>query len=235
MPEGLSLSNFKAVLFDVDGTLVDSLEMIIRGLGDTFERYDGKRPKPEEIQALIGMPLIKQLGHFRGSEPTAEELKEMTAYTLGRFEVHEEHEKLFPAAVETLRLCHVNGIGTALVTSKNEVELSGFLKRFSGAPFVNRTVCASDVANPKPAADSALLACELLNVKPHEAVFIGDSIYDIRCAKEAGTASVAVTYGAAHKDVLMSEQPNLLLNTPEELLDWAKSALAETQWREKGS
>ena len=235
MPGGLTLSPFKAVLFDVDGTLVDSLETILRGLGDTYERYLGYRPDRETIQSLIGMPLSEQLPMFLETPPSEQELSEMTAYTIERYRVHEEHEVLFPAAVEMLRLCHTCGLKTALVTSKNEEELSGFLKRFSGAPFVHATVCASDVHQPKPAPDSALLACKRLGVEPHEAVFIGDSVYDMRCAKDAGITRVAVAYGAAKRDALEQEQPDLLLNSPEELLQWAQSSLIETTCRERGS
>jgi pyrophosphatase PpaX len=235
MPQGLSLSNFRAVLFDVDGTLVDSAEMFVRGLGDTYEKYAGVRPTREEILALMGVPLTKQLKLFQEQEPTPEKLEEMIAYAIERYAIHEEHESLFEAAVETLRLCHGHGMHTALVTSKNATELEGFLKRFPGAPFVDTTVCASDVLHPKPAPDSALLACHRLGVQPSQAVFIGDSIYDLRCARSAGTASVAVAYGAAHKDTLQAEQPDLLMETPDELLEWAKSAFLETTCRERGS
>ncbi len=235
MPQGLSLSNFRAVLFDVDGTLVDSAEMFVRGLGDTYEKYADIRPAREQILALMGVPLSKQLELFQERKPTSEKLEEMIAYAIERYAVYEEHESHFEAAIETLRMCHGQGLRTALVTSKNATELEGFLKRFTGKDFVDTTVCASDVHHPKPAPDSALLACQRLGVQPAEAVFIGDSIYDMRCARSAGTASVAVAYGAAHKDTLQAEQPDLLLETPEELLDWARSAFLEKTCRERGS
>jgi pyrophosphatase PpaX len=235
MPPRLSLSTYQAVLFDVDGTLVDSLEMIVRGLGDTYERYLGERPPRDEILRLIGMPLSKQLAHFGRSVPNQAELEEMTAYTLERYAAHKEHTRPFDAAVETLRHCHEMGAKTALVTSKNDVELEGFLKDFEGTPYVHATVCASDIVHPKPAPDAALLACEKLDVEPSQAVFIGDSIYDMRCALDAGCAAIAVAYGAAQRDALLDEQPNLLLDTPEELLAWARSSYMEPTWLEKGS
>ena len=234
MPSGLSLSNYKAVLFDVDGTLVDSLKMIICGLGDTFEHYNGSRPSDAEIQTLIGMPLTSQLNLHRNDPPTQGEMREMIDFAIDRFDVHEAHEEVFAPAVEMLRFCRARGLKTALVTSKSTRELDGFLKRFSGADSVDTTVCASDVHHPKPAPDSALLACQRLGVEPHEAVFIGDSVYDLQCAKSAGMPCVAVAYGAAPAEVLEAEHPDLLIETPEELLAWAQTAYLESTCLEKG-
>lgn len=235
MPKGLSLSNYQAVLFDVDGTLVNSAEMFVQGLGDAFEKYAGTRPSREEILALMGVPLSKQLELYQKEKPSPEQLEEMIGYALERYAVHEHHETLFDAAVETLRLCHQSGLRTALVTSKNAEELEGFMNRFPGAEYVHTTVCASDVEDPKPAPDSALLACKKLAVQTGDAVFIGDSVYDMRCARSAGLDCVAVSYGAAQKHALEAEEPDLLLETPEQLLEWAKSAFLEPTCRDRRS
>jgi len=228
MPLGLTLSDFQAVLFDVDGTLVDSLEMIVRGLGDTYERFAGLRPERETILNQIGKPLTAQVGIFFDEIPSEDVVAEMSAYAIERFDHLEELVVDFPAAVRMLEMCHRAGRRTALVTSKSDVELHGFLKRFSGADFVDATVCASDVANPKPDPESARRACEILGVDPSKAVMIGDSIYDLRCAKEAGLTAVAVAYGAGRREALLAENPDLLFDTPEELLAWAEAAFLET-------
>lgn len=235
MPPGLSLTQFKAVLFDVDGTLVDSLQMIIQGLGDTFETFSQRRPTDREIRSLIGMPLSVQLKLYREVEPTEAELEVMKGYAMDRFDVHQASEQPFAEAVQMLRLCHLQGIKTALVTSKSTRELDGFMKRFSGAAFVNATVCASDVSHPKPAPDSALLACNLLAVDPSEAAFVGDSVYDMRCARAAGLTSIGVAYGAANAAELTAESPDLLVHTPAELLQWAQTEFLETTCRVNGT
>ena len=233
MPARLSLSQFEAVLFDVDGTLVDSLEMIVRGLGDTVEKYFGRRPAPAEIRKLIGMPLRQQFLVFSGEEPSVERLGDMTRYALTRFEEHSKHESLFTAAIETLRLCHQCGMKTAIVTSKNAVELQSFLPRFPGTSHLNATVCASDVHHPKPDPESALLACQRLGVDPSKAVMIGDSVYDMRCARGAGVACVAVAYGAAQRETLLAENPDMLVDTPEGLFEWAESSFLQTPCPER--
>jgi HAD superfamily hydrolase (TIGR01549 family) len=229
----LSLCDFKAVLFDVDGTLVDSLEMIISGLGDAFERYVGHRPGDDEIKGLIGLPISKQLALYRTSQPTAEEVAEMTDFAISRFVAYEDRESVHADAVEVLRLCRLNGIKTALVTSKNAIELDQFMQRFVGAQYVDATVCASDVTHPKPDPESALLACSRVGVDPVEAVMVGDSLYDLRCARAAGVTSIGVSYGSATKEALAAEKPRVIFDSPDALLAWAQDAFLETPCRER--
>ena len=233
MPTELTLRNFKAALFDVDGTLVDSLQMLTNGLGDTYARYADRQPTDEEIRGLIGIPLDKQLGMFSAVPPTEAEMSEMVAYTIERYQAHEHLESVFPEALEMLRICRALGIKTALVTSKNSLELSQFLARFSGAEYVDTAVCASDVGLPKPDPESAYLACARLEVEPHEAVMIGDSIFDIRCARQAGVASVGVSYGSAPYDSMRAEQPDALFESPAALLDWARDLALELPCHER--
>jgi pyrophosphatase PpaX len=233
MSQRVSLTQFKAVLFDVDGTLIDTLEVIVRGLGDTYEKFANQRPSAAAIRSLIGMPLREQLKLYRDTPPTDGEIEMMTHYTISRFEAHKECEAVFAPALDTLALCHRSGLKTALVTSKNSVELRMFMEKFSHREYLDATICASDVVRPKPDPESARLACERLGVLASEAIMIGDSVYDIRCARAAGVAAVAVCYGSATRDSLESEQPDLVLETPEGLLRWAEDALLETSCRER--
>ena len=233
MPERLSLSKFDAVLFDVDGTLVDSLEMIVRGLGDAFEKYFGNRPPTSFIRTLIGMPLREQFELCSPGPLSEEQLEEMIQFTLERYDAYKQHQSVFEAAVETLILCYRQGLKTSLVTSKNTAELNDFIADFPGTPYLHATVCASDVFRPKPDPESAFLACQRLNVEPYKAVMIGDSVYDLRCARGAGIACIAAAYGAAQRETLLAENPDLLVDTPEELFAWAESAFLQTPCPER--
>ena len=233
MPQRLSLASFQAVLFDVDGTLVDSLAALVGGIGDAFEKYAGVRPPDDEIQSLIGMPLHLQLKLYQNEPPSDEKLSEMIAYTIERFEANKHLERIFEPAIDVLRLAKRCGLKTALVTSKSAPELKLFLKRFPAADAVDTVVCASDVNRPKPDPDSALLACERLGVEPSQAIMIGDSLFDMRCAKSAGVAVVAVGYGAASEDELLAESPDAYFATPEELHAWAEHGFLETTCPER--
>lgn len=225
MPRGLSLADFKAVLFDVDGTLMDTLPALIKGLGDSYEQFNGVRPTDEQMQATLGIPLRTQMRMFTDRPVSDEELQQRVDYTIGRFEFHSHLEKEFAPAVQVLELSIGSGLKTALVTSKNAQEVSLFRRRVPWFASVDTIICASDVTHPKPDPESALLACERLAVSPEDAVFIGDSIFDMQCANAAGTKRVAVGYGSGNKQALLGEKPDLFFEKPDELLAWAKESI----------
>lgn len=224
MSRAFTLRSAKAVLFDIDGTLVDSMAMLVAGLGDAVEQFTGLRPSAEAILATIGTPLTRQAETFAGRSLEDSEIQRFVQLALDCYEAHSDLEESFPPALEALRMCHENGLSTCLVTSRNSIELERFLARFSHTPYVTSTVCSSDVRAPKPAPDSAILACTRLGARPEEAFFIGDSLFDIRCAQAAGVASVAVTYGASPAETLAAEHPDLLFDTPDALLAWVQDA-----------
>ena len=223
MPTRRIPQSYEAVFFDVDGTLVDSIRMIVRGLGDTVEKFTGSRPSESELRSIIGTPLRDQLRSYFEVEPTEDEYQQMFSYTLDRFEANVHLESDFEPAVESLKLFSQNGVKTALVTSKDHVELAGFMRRFVGVPFVNTTVCASDVTRPKPAPESAFLAMERLGVSPERTIIVGDSVFDLRCGRGAGLFTAAVLYGAGKPDALIAEEPDFIFETPESLLGWAEA------------
>ena len=222
-----SLNNFKAVLFDVDGTLVDTMDKIVRGLGDAIEHFSGKRPDEQDIRRLIGLPLTVQLRMNVNPTATDSELDEMIQYTISRYEHHKALDKEILPAIEALRLCHQAGLKTALVTSRNAAEMESFVPSFTGMRYVDASVNASDVARPKPDADCVLKACELLSVAAEEAIYIGDAIFDMQSARAAGATPVAVAYGSAARSDLDKEQPALLIETPDALLAWTRETLTE--------
>ncbi len=225
MPPGLDIFTFNSALFDVDGTLVDSISVITSGLLDTFEHFFKVRPPVTEVRALIGLPLRSQFNHYNGGPVSEVEWGKMTSYAIQKFQAYKSQESEFESAIDTLRFLHRHGVKTALVISKNQSEIESFLPRFSARECVDTIVCASDVRYPKPAPDSAFLACERLGVSPDKAIMIGDSIFDMRCARDAGVFRVAVAYGAAPREELEAELPDLLIDQPEDLLAWAHQAL----------
>jgi len=233
MSRELSLCDFKAVLFDVDGTLVDTMDKIVNGLGDGIEHFSGKRPPDHDLRSEIGLPLTVQLRKYVKPDATDTELEDMIQYTILRYEHHRHLEREHLPAIEALRLCYQAGLKTALVTSKSAAEMEIFVQHFSGMDYVHASVTASDVAQPKPDPESVLLACKLLGVDPKNALYIGDSIFDMQSAHAGGATPVGVAYGSVNAEVLAKEKPALLLETPEALLAWTRESLSQPTCRER--
>jgi HAD superfamily hydrolase (TIGR01549 family) len=222
------LSQFRAVLFDIDGTLLDSMEPLVRGLADACEHFGAFRPTDSQILATLGTPLRVQLTMYGLGEASPSELQARIDWTIARFEHYAPLEKEYEPAVSALKLCYANGWRVALVTSKSKTELDLLLARFRGGEWAHALVCSSDVVHPKPNGECARLACDRLGVRLEETVLIGDSVFDIQCARDAGTASVAVAYGATPEHALVAEQPDASFRSPEDLLEWVNQSALET-------
>ena len=222
-----------AILFDIDGTLVNGLSMIVAGLGDAFEKYGSHRPSDSEILSLIGIPLAEQMNRF-GCNPKDEAEKEaMIQFTIERYQVHAHLETQYTEAIQALKLASTSNIKIALVTSRNAQELSNLNDSFSAWEYVHTAVCASDVNKPKPHPESALLALSKLNGTKEDAVFIGDSIFDLKCAKSAGIRCGAALYGAGRKEDLLAEAPDLIFTTPLDLLEWVQTIVEQSHAKEE--
>lgn len=227
------LRDAEAVLFDVDGTLVDSMGFIVPGLRDMYRHFGEVEPSEDELLAVIGLPLRHQVTLFGLGPASDDEVNRRISFALERYRHYQDCETVFEDAVATLRLCHSSGIPTALVTSKNAEELKNFLYRFPAADSVDATVCAADVLYPKPDPESARLACQRLDAAPERSVFIGDSIFDLRCAREAGCLAIGVSYGSTPRAVLEQQNPDAVFDTPAALFAWAHQGLSNASCPEK--
>ncbi len=233
MRASASTEPVKAILFDIDGTLVNGLSMIVAGLGDAFEKYGSHRPTDAEILALIGIPLSEQMTRFGCCPKDDDEKEEMIQFAIERYQAHIDLETEYTEAVEALILASTSQINIALVTSRNSQELENLKGSFSAWDFVDTTVCSSDVCKPKPHPESALLALSNLNGERKDSVFIGDSIFDLKCAKSAGIRCGAVLYGAGRKEDLLAEAPDLIFTTPLDLLEWVQNIVEQSHAKEE--
>ncbi|MBN8689328.1 MAG: HAD family hydrolase [Armatimonadetes bacterium] len=214
----------KAVLFDVDGTLVNTVEMIIHGLRDAYSHLIQKQFSDDELRRLIGIPLRVQMNLYGMDEMRSPNLDERERYTMDRYIVHSDKIRLWSEVTEAYEaVC--DRFPTALVTSRNREELDWMITKVPVLRKSKVTVSATEVSRPKPDPEPALLACELLNLHPSETVFIGDATHDIHCAKSAGIQSVAVTYGSAQREDLVAASPDFLIDSPEEFRAWVKNNL----------
>jgi len=188
-----------AVLFDLDGTLVDTVPFILAAVRHAFEGY-GRCPTDAEWIAGIGTPLRTQLASFaRRPEDVQPLFDRYRAYWLDH---HDRETRCFPGALEVVEALSRAGHPIGIVTAKIEQGAHRTLKHTALLPFVQAIVGADSCPNAKPHPEPVLLALARLGYPPSEAVLIGDSPHDIAAAKAAGAIGVAALWGACGREAL---------------------------------
>ncbi len=199
-----------AALFDFDGTLVDTTEMIHQSMRHAATQVLGRDDIPREtLLANVGQPLPRQMELIDAEK--AELLLE--AYRSHHEQHHDALIGEFPGVEESLSRLRPAGIKVAVVTSKRRPSVEMALKNFPGLrDVVDRFVTLEDTTQHKPNPEPLLRGLELLGGIPKErAAYVGDSPFDVQAAKAAGLTSVAVSWGAFSEDRLREAEPDHLV------------------------
>ena len=206
---------FPVVLFDLDGTLIDSGPMIIASMRHASVSVLGVEPDEERVRAAIGGPgLVAQMRDL--APDRVDEL--VAAYRAHNEPLHEELQAC-PGMRELLRDLRAEGRRLGIVTAKRRLTVALAFARF---PWLEEAaevlVGAEDTECHKPDPAPLLYALEQLGVPPADAAYVGDSPFDIRAAKAAGVFAVAVGWGGIHPDErLEREAPDALVHSAPEL------------------
>jgi pyrophosphatase PpaX len=183
-----------AVLFDMDGTLLDSIELIIEGAVHAFGGREGPRPTREEWKALIGTPLDAMLAPWAVDAEDAAFLK--ARYRQFQVDNHDGFVSLYDGVEETLRVLHALGHPLGIVSSKLDSGIRRSMDFYRLTPLFDVIVGIDHTARHKPDPEPVRFALAKLGVGTHEAIFVGDSPHDIEAGRAAGVVTVAVPWGA---------------------------------------
>jgi pyrophosphatase PpaX len=200
----------RVALFDFDGTLVDTTELIYQSMRHATGEVLGRDDLPREVLlANVGQPLPRQMELLDAER--AEELLE--SYRLHNNEHHDSLIGEFPGVEGSLARLRSAGVKMAVVTSKRRPSVEMALERFPGlGEVVDRFVTMEDTEEHKPRPGPLLKGLELLGgVLGEEAAYVGDSPFDVAAARGAGVKSVAVSWGAFSEDTLRSAGPDYLV------------------------
>ncbi len=206
---------FRVVLFDLDGTLIDSGPIILASMRHAAMAVLGREPDEELVRAAIGGPgLIAQMRDLDADR--VDELVE--AYRAHNEPLHETLES-FDGILDLLSQLKAEGRQVGIVTAKRRATVELAFARFPLLRDTDVLVGAEDTERHKPDPDPILEALRILEAEPAAAAYVGDSPFDIRAAKAAGTFAVAVGWGGIHTpERLAEEEPDALVHTTEELV-----------------
>lgn len=207
------MDNIETILFDFDGTLVDTNELIYQSFVHTFHQfgYDFTR---EEILQFNGPPLIETFETL--DKDRAREM--IQTYQTHNLAAHEQYMRLFPNVEETLEKLQAANIKLGIVSTKmrNAVDLG--LEVTGISHYFDSVITLNDVEHAKPHPEPVLKGMDELNGDIETSLMVGDNYHDIVSGKQAGVRTAGVAWSLKGRDFLQSYEPTFMLEDMRDLL-----------------
>jgi len=210
-------TDLNTILFDLDGTLVDSADLILESWRHTMRAHLGEVPGDEAWLSTLGQPLRTQ---FKAFVDTPEEVQQMVdIYVEHNLREHERLIRRFPDVNETLLTLRDRGFALGVVTSKAKRGTAMSLEACGLEASWFDVIVTSDEPIPhKPDPAPVRLALERLDKTPSQAAFVGDSIWDLRSGRGAGVRTMAALWGPFSEEELAVETPDVMLDAITDLV-----------------
>lgn len=194
-----------ALLFDLDGTLIDSIELLLSSMRHAFAARGIPAPSDARWIEGIGTPLATQLRELVSDDAEVAALVE--AYRAHQRLHHDRLVRAYPGVVNTLRSLRDRGHQMAIVTSKADELAARGVDHAGLAPFFDTIVGCDSCTTHKPEPEPVFVALARLDRPPDEAIFVGDSPHDIASGNAAGVVTVAATWGPFSRTQLEAARP----------------------------
>ncbi|MCB5195616.1 HAD-IA family hydrolase [Deefgea salmonis] len=209
---------FDLLVFDWDGTLMDSTGMIARSIQRAFLDVGLVAPSDKDARFVIGYGLHEAM-QYLGPQLNAEQIQRIVDAYRGHFLTQDHELQLYPGVEAGLLRLQAAGFRMAVATGKSRAGLDRVLAATGLSPFFEVSRTADEAfSKPHPAMLEYILdACD---IEGHRALMIGDTTHDLQLAINAGTASVALSYGAHSLEELLSLQPLAHFDDFSRLTDW---------------
>ncbi|UTR15989.1 pyrophosphatase PpaX [Salipaludibacillus sp. LMS25] len=204
------------VLFDLDGTLINTIDLIIASFLHTMDRYYPGQYTRDDVISFIGPPLSEtftKLDHSKLDEMT-------TTYRTFNHAQHDALVKKYEGVSETLVALRNEGYKMAIVTTKRRDTAIRGLELMELDQFFDVIISLDEVEKYKPDPEPLLKALRALKATPDQAIMVGDSEHDILGGKNTGTKTAGVAWSVKGSDHLASFEPDIMLNNMTDLLTY---------------
>ncbi len=209
----------RAVLFDLDGTLADSLADLATACDRTLEKFGYPRHSREEYRMFVGNGIPKLMERALPAEyRTPEEVERALAVFLADYGVHyADQTTAYDGMPQLLDVLREKGIRIAVITNKAQEMAEKVVQRLYGDRF-DLIFGKREVFLPKPDPAAAWEAMRVLSVSPQECLFVGDSAVDMKTAANCGATPIGVLWGYRDRAELINNGAQILLESPSQLL-----------------
>jgi pyrophosphatase PpaX len=207
-------NNMNTILFDLDGTLIDTNELIISTYLHTLEKYFPGKYTREDVLPFLGPTLHEVFGEM-DPDRVEEMVLEYRTYNLAN---HDALVKEFVGVMETIETLKNKGYKLGIVTTKREDVAFKGLRLMKLDSYFDVMIAYDHVKKVKPDPEPIFLALEKLGSKPEEALMVGDNFHDVLAGKNAGTKTAGVAWSIKGREYLAKYEPDFMLENMTDLL-----------------
>jgi len=204
-----------AVLFDLDGTLIDSIDLILGSMRYAFAKCRAPLPTDAEWLTGVGTPLRNMFERYTSDDAEIERL--ISAYREHQFANHDDLVSCYDDVPATVAELTEAGHPLAVVTSKTEALARRGLDRVGLLGFFETVIGCDSCARHKPHPEPVLTALDRLGYRADEAAFVGDSVHDVEAGNAAGVLTIAALWGPFSREQLAAASPGRYLERIVEL------------------
>lgn len=206
--------NIHTILFDLDGTLIDTNKLITESFYHTFNQF-GLEFSHDEILAFNGPPLKETFEKIDLDKAEAM----ITTYREHNLEHHDAYVKIFPNVKETLDTLKKQGIQLGIVTTKMRGTAIRGMKLTGIYDYFDTIIAIDDITNPKPHPEPVLSAMKNIQADPETTLMVGDNHHDIESGQNAGVKTAGVAWSLKGEEVLKKYHPTYMLHDMKDLLE----------------
>ena len=203
---------FEGIIFDIDGTLTSTNELIFESFRYVAKKYFQKSPTDEEIISLFGPPEDVILRNWSG------DMYDTIRKDYYDFYIRNHHmAELYPGIKEILDSLKCNGIPLSIYTGKGRTAAFITLKELGIEKYFDLIVTGEDVKEHKPSAEGIIMFLNKFNLPPEKVLMIGDSVSDIKASRDAGVKIASVVWDSYAKDKVLKLGSDYVFHTVDEL------------------
>lgn len=208
---------YKTILLDIDGTILDSEKGLILAFQKSLKDNLGLKKGIKDLESIIGMEEEEATRLFTDNDFYK---KKIISEWSNNVKNSKERAQLFPDVEDTLMMLKKKGTKLGIVTSKTNLHMKNEFNHLGINNYFDVIVTLNSVTHPKPHPEPLELALKKTKSKKNETLFIGDSIFDLDCAKNTGVDFALASWGAKSNDRLYKNP--IILNTFKDILNYAK-------------
>lgn len=211
-----SSPHLAGMLFDLDGTVLDTHDLILSSFRHATLTVLGAALPDDQLMARVGVPLADQMADFSNDPAVQQQL--LDVYRAHNHRVHDTMVREFAGMAHTLAELRNRSIRLGVATSKRRALAAQGLALFGLDKVFEFVIGCDDCALHKPNPAPLLMGCSRLGLEPNACAYVGDSPFDLQASHAAGTLTVAAAWGMFSQSALEAEQPDVLCHHPQELL-----------------